>query len=64
MGKKKDPPLTMSVPEAGRKYFGIARNAAYRAAERGEIPTVRIGKLLRVPVVRMERMLAGEIEAH
>ena len=59
MARKKDPPLTMSVPEAGERYFGISRNAAYRAAERGEIPTIRVGALLRVPVVRMEKLLEG-----
>jgi hypothetical protein len=48
---------TMSVPEAGRRYFGMSRNAAYMAAARGELPTVRIGRLLRVPVRAMERML-------
>ena len=42
--------LTISVPEAGRKYFNLSRNNAYAAAERGDIPTVRIGRLLRVPV--------------
>jgi excisionase family DNA binding protein len=46
---------TMSVPEAGR-VLGIGRNAAYEAARRGEIPTIKIGRLLRVPVVAMERM--------
>ena len=50
-------PLTMSVPEAGKKYFGLSRDGSYRAAERGEIPTIRIGRLLRVPVRAMERML-------
>jgi hypothetical protein len=49
--------LTMSVPAAGKRYFGLGRNAAYAAAERGEIPTVRIGRLLRVPVRAVERML-------
>lgn len=55
-------PLTISVPEAGRKYFGLSRNASYAAAERGEIPVVKIGKLLRVPVRALEAMLdrAGE----
>jgi len=53
-------PKTMSVPEAGKRYFGLSRNASYRAADRGEIPTIRIGnKLLRVPVIQMERKLAG-----
>ena len=57
-----DKPLTMTVPEAGKKYFGLSRDGSYRAAERGEIPTIRIGRLLRVPVVALERKLerAGE----
>jgi excisionase family DNA binding protein len=50
-------PLTMTVPEAGKKYFGLSRDGSYRAAERGEIPTIRIGRLLRVPVRALERML-------
>ena len=50
-------PLTISVPEAGKRYFGLCRNAAYDAAARGEIPTIRIGRLLRVPVRALERML-------
>jgi hypothetical protein len=50
-------PATISVPEAGRRYFGMARNASYEAAARGDIPTVRIGKLLRVPVRAMEAIL-------
>jgi excisionase family DNA binding protein len=53
----KDTELTISVPEAGRRYFGLSRNASYAAAERGEIPAVRIGRLLRVPVRAMEAML-------
>src|SRR5215468_3999887 len=51
--------LTMSVPEAGKKYFDLSRDSSYRAAERGEIPTIRIGRLLRVPVRAMERLLDG-----
>jgi hypothetical protein len=43
-------PLTISVPEAGRRYFELCRNASYDAAARGDIPTIRIGRLLRVPV--------------
>jgi len=48
---------TLSVPKAGRDYFDLGRNAAYAAAKRGDIPTIRIGKLLRVPVRALERML-------
>ena len=50
-------PLTMTVPDAGRLYFGLCRNAAYAAAKRGEIPVVRIGKLLRVPIRALEQKL-------
>jgi hypothetical protein len=50
-------PLTITVPQAGKKYFGLCRNAAYDAAARGEIPTIKIGRLLRVPIRALERML-------
>lgn len=50
-------PKTMSVPEAGKIYFDLSRNASYAAAGRGEIPTIRVGKLLRVPVRALEQML-------
>jgi len=52
-----EPPKTLTVPEAGRRYFDLGRNASYAAARRGDIPTIRIGRLLRVPVVQMERKL-------
>jgi hypothetical protein len=48
---------TMSVPNAGREYFDLGRNASYEAARRGDIPTIKIGRLLRVPVVALERKL-------
>ncbi|SFM98022.1 DNA binding domain-containing protein, excisionase family [Methylobacterium pseudosasicola] len=47
---------TISVEEAGR-WLGVSRNTAYEAAGRGEIPTIKIGRLLRVPVAPFERML-------
>jgi hypothetical protein len=50
-------PLTTSVPAAGKKYFGLSKNASYDAAARGEIPTVKVGRLLRVPVRAMEAIL-------
>ena len=55
-------PRTLSVPEAGRRFLGIGRDASYAAAKRGEIPIIRIGKLMRVPIVAIERLLeqAGE----
>ena len=53
-----DRPHTLSVPEAGRVYFNLGRGASYEAARRGEIPTIRIGRKLLVPVQAVERMLA------
>ena len=41
---------TISVPEAGRRYFDLYRGASYEAAKQGDIPKIRIGRLLRVPV--------------
>jgi predicted class III extradiol MEMO1 family dioxygenase len=35
-------PLTISVPTAGLRYFGIGISASYAAAHRGEIPTVKV----------------------
>jgi hypothetical protein len=48
---------TLTVPEAGKRYFDLGRNASYEAARRGDIPTIRIGRLLRVPIVALERKL-------
>jgi hypothetical protein len=50
-------PKTLTVPEAGRIYFSLGRNASYEAARRGDIPTHRIGRLLRVPVAALDRKL-------
>ena len=55
---EQDQKATMSVPEAGRRYFGLARNAAYAAAARGEFPTIRIGGRIFVKVAALEKMLA------
>lgn len=52
-------PMTLSVPEAGRKYFGLSRNGSYDAARRGDIPTIKVGRLLLVPVAPLERLFAG-----
>ncbi len=48
---------TLSVPEAGRDYFELGRNASYEAAKRGEIPIIKVGRKLRVPIVALEAML-------
>jgi excisionase family DNA binding protein len=51
-----DKRLVYDVPEAG-EMLGLTRNASYEAAKRGDIPTIRIGKLIRVPKLAFHQML-------
>src|SRR5688572_24335895 len=54
-----DPTSTpwVTVPEGGRMLAGLSRSASYAAAARGELPTVRIGRRLVVPVARLREIL-------
>jgi excisionase family DNA binding protein len=52
---------TVTVEEAGRQ-LGIGRNTAYEAARLGQIPVIRVGKRLVVPVAALERLLQGETQ--
>lgn len=47
---------TITVPEAG-DILGIGRDAAYAAASRGEIPTLRLGRRIVVPVPRLLELI-------
>jgi excisionase family DNA binding protein len=47
---------TLGVEEAGR-LCGLGRQAAYSAARAGHLPTVRLGKKLRVPTAALLRLL-------
>jgi hypothetical protein len=58
MSKPKVACATTSVPKAGKYYFGLSANGSYAAARRGEIPTIKVGRLLRVPIRAMEAKLA------
>jgi hypothetical protein len=49
----------VSVPLAG-KLLDLSRQGAYDAANRGELPAIRIGRRLVVPVVKLRRLL-GEL---
>jgi len=53
---KADKRLTYDVPEAGA-LMGLSRNASYEAAKRGDIPTIQMGKLLKVPKAAFHAML-------
>jgi hypothetical protein len=46
----------LSIPDAGA-VFGLSRAASYQAAQRGEIPTIRLGKRLLVPTAKLRAML-------
>jgi len=46
----------MSVEEAANA-LGISRTFAYEAVARGEIPCIRIGRRILVPVVALNRLL-------
>lgn len=49
-------PSLISVEDAG-ELLGLSRSAAYRAAARGEVPTIRFGRNMRVPKGRLLRLL-------
>ncbi|RXH15235.1 helix-turn-helix domain-containing protein [Bradyrhizobium guangzhouense] len=50
-------PKTLTVEQAGRDYFGLSRASSYAAVKRGDIPVIKIGRLLRVPVAALEAMM-------
>jgi excisionase family DNA binding protein len=50
---------TMSVERAA-ECLGIGRSSAYKAVRAGEIPSIRVGTLIRVPTAALCRLLQGE----
>ncbi|HEX2029556.1 MAG TPA: helix-turn-helix domain-containing protein [Nitriliruptorales bacterium] len=52
-------PLTLTVEEAG-ELLGLSRSSAYRAAARGEIPTIRLGRRLVVPSAKLLALVGIE----
>jgi excisionase family DNA binding protein len=53
--------LTVSIRETAR-LLGISRSAAYRAARRGELPVIRIGKRVVVSRARLYELIDGKPE--
>lgn len=47
---------TLTVSEAA-ELLGIGKNAAYEAAKRGDIPSLRIGRRVVVPREALEELL-------
>ena len=46
----------LTIEEAG-KVLGLGRGSSYQAAARGDIPTIRIGRRLLVPIKGLELLL-------
>lgn len=53
-------PAVLTVEEAA-KELRIGRSAAYAAVRRGELPVIRVGRILRVPRRRLEALLDGDV---
>jgi excisionase family DNA binding protein len=49
----------VTVDEAAA-ILQISRGAAYQAAKTRQLPTIRIGRRLLVPLAALERMLSGD----
>lgn len=62
MGKRvvpdPDEKPTITVPEAGA-LLGLKKRTSYDAARRGDIPTIRVGRALKVPTARFLREVLG-----
>lgn len=56
-----DYPATMTIEQAG-KLLGLSRSSAYRAAARGELPTLRFGRRLIVPTGRLLTLLGFDTQ--
>lgn len=51
-------PLTFTVEEAAAR-LKICRHSGYEAVRRGDIPSIKIGRRILVPVAALEAMLRG-----
>jgi hypothetical protein len=52
--------LTASIPDAGR-MAGLGKNASYRAADAGLMPTIDLGGKKRVPLKRWKAICEGDV---
>lgn len=53
-------PVWHRTAPSAASVMGLSRDSAYQAAAAGELPVIRVGRLLRVPVPALRRML-GDI---
>ena len=59
MTETKNQGLTVTVGEAAR-MLGISRNSCYQACHTGELPVIKLGKRLLIPVRALEKLLEGK----
>lgn len=59
---EQESPLLLRVPEVART-LGIARSLAYEMARDGRLPTVHIGKAVRIPRRRLEAWIEARAQA-
>ena len=50
--------LVYTVEEAG-KILGLTKNGSYVAAKRGDFPTIKIGRLIKVPKAALHQFIDG-----
>ena len=56
MAMKKNTPTVFTVDEVAR-ILRIGRISAYQAIERGDVPSIRIGRRILIPRMALEQML-------
>lgn len=59
---ERESPLLLRVPEVART-LGIARSLAYEMARDGRLPTVHIGKAVRIPRRKLEDWIEERAQA-
>ena len=60
MASRSDQELLLRI-DAAAERLAVSRATLYRLVQRGELPTVRIGSAVRVPVSAIERWLADQL---
>jgi excisionase family DNA binding protein len=60
MATRTDQELLLRIDVAAER-LAVSRATLYRMVQRGELPTVRIGTAVRVPVSSLERWLADQM---
>jgi excisionase family DNA binding protein len=53
---------TVALYPDAAEILGLSRNVVYDSVKRGELPVIRMGRTVRVPVPVLEKMLGGPIK--